>query len=301
MLNPPFPLPLPFSPAAAHFFYKREEIKALVKGWREEAEELAVYEGYLCRRAELGKAAVSRKYAAERAVHDREAAAAGAAAAREVAAASTALATATTAKAKAAASKALRAATQALGGGGGGGRPFTPSPSLRAAQGAVTPFLSAYSRWLNDTAVASHQVWQARLAPPPAAYTAALDGRIAARLADTDARSSVVAATSGLAEAGAAIAAEVSRPWSLGGATGGPVGGWPAAAGAGAGAGGAGIYVGMMYQPQQQDALATNLDTLKLSHVCPSFTLAACMAEAEVELGKLLDALTKESLEVEDE
>ena len=49
------------------------------------------------------------------------------------------------------------------------------------------------------------------------------------------------------------------------------------------------------------DVLGTNLDAQKLSHPCPTFTLAACMAEAQCELYKALDALTAGSLEVEDD
>ena len=49
----------------AHFFYKRDEIKALVRGWVEEAEELATYEAYLCRRVELLRAAAAPLISAE--------------------------------------------------------------------------------------------------------------------------------------------------------------------------------------------------------------------------------------------
>jgi hypothetical protein len=47
--------------------------------------------------------------------------------------------------------------------------------------------------------------------------------------------------------------------------------------------------------------LSTNLDAAKASHACSSYALAACMAEVQGELLRALDALTAESLEVEDE
>ncbi len=285
----------------------------MVKGWQEEAEELAVYEGYLCRRAELMKAAVYGKWkgerdAAEAAFVQRKAAEKAAlAAAAASAAAAAAAATGSVAAKKAAQTKAASAsyALQRASASTFDASNFVPSPALARAKDAARPFIAAYTRWISDTSIPSHQVWQEKRMAAPAAAARGLDALIAKALGGSDLRSGIVAAAAGVEGSAARIDEELGRAWSLGAATGGPLVAAGGGAGGGAAAGAAGMLMAMggYYGGgvSVSSDVGVNLDSFKTLHSCTSYAIAACMADAVAELNKALDALTRDSLEVEDD
>jgi hypothetical protein len=300
----------------AHFLYKREEVKALVESWVKEAEELAVYEAYLCRRAELAKAAIKSQYESERAASEaawRVSSAAGAAKAAGEAAAATAAAAAAsaaaaamvgTAKVKKAAAKAAAAMQQAAALAVAHSRPppflFTPSHALRTAMDRVSHFLTAYSKWCADTAVVSHQVFGGRVGGAGGAVGAGLQARVNAALEASDALKSVRGACGGGGGGAAAAAAasamvagvekEAGIPWS-------PVAGGRGFGGGGVGGGGGGYYGGGGMYASGLGAFAVDLDQLKTAHSCTAFNLAGATAEAADTLIALLNGLTQEGLD----
>jgi len=282
----------------AHFFYKKEEIKSLVKSWASEAEELAVYEAYLCRRAELAKAAVSGALEAERKASE--------AAHNSTQAAIYQLALQTSAAAVAAA-----AAAAASGGGGKKAskakakysapprRPpphvFIPSSSLKRGIEKAAPFITAYSKWIQDTDVRSHQVFSTRLAVPTSgpshsrvlqACTSALE---ASKLTQA-----VTSELNGL-EAGwlGAVAAAGATPWS------------PTASLTGSSFSGSslsssmygGSYMGVQPGSPSLTVVSTDINALKVSQPCTAFSLAVATLEASDSLCKELEGLTQKILD----
>ncbi len=275
----------------AHFFFKRDEIKALVRAWVEEAEELATYEAYLCRKVELLRTAVAPLVAAEAAAlaaaaaEERAAAAARVKAAREAAAAAVPPPGATAAAKKRLAAAAARSIAAAAAVPAAGA--VALSAPLRRAADALAPLQAAYSRWLSDTGVPSHQVWQ-RMAPPAdRARAAALEGRINATLARSDARAvaAFAAAPAGLSTA---VAAAAASPWKPG----------PGAPGCGALSFGAAGYQPGAYQLA---SFNVSIDALKVSHGCTAFNLAVCMAADAAALEAALDKLKEEECLREEE
>jgi hypothetical protein len=222
--------------------------------------------------------------AAAAAAAARAAATARAAAAREAAAAAPSPTTA--AGKKKAAAAALREATAAAAVAYGGGAPsFAPSPALRRIGDALGPLQVAYSRWLTDTSVPSHQVFS-RLAPP-ATGAAALTSRINAALSRSDAvrAALAVAAPVGLAPA---VQAAAAVPWAPGP---GAPGCGPMPVPYGGGAGGYALTANF----------ASSVDALKQSQPCSAFILAANMDVEAAALATLLDRLKEDECLKEEE
>lgn len=149
----------------AHFFFKRDELKELTRAWARDAQELAIYDAYMCRRAELACAGYNG--AAQVAKAERQAALDAAA-----------VKAAGTADAKKAADEAAtyRASKSFV----------SPPAGLASSISAIQVLVQQMTTWCTDTLIQNHRVF---IKSPwiSASHAAAVQAAIDEALAKSDA------------------------------------------------------------------------------------------------------------------